>query len=351
MAEALCPHFGVCGGCTMQDRSDAEVAAWKRGLVEAALNERGLEADIRAVHTSPSHSRRRAVLSGRRTKKTTQLGFFGRRSDVLVPITDCAVVDPRIMDAWDGLHRIVRAAASRSGTVRLAVTVSDAGLDVAASNARARDARLDAMVGDLAHGLARLSWNGELLVQHAAPVQRFGQANVVPPAGGFLQATKAGEAAIQDAVRRAVGNAAPVLDLFAGAGTLALALADRAEVHAVEADGEALDALDAGWRNARDLRAVTTERRDLFRRPLLGSELTRFRAVVLDPPRAGAAAQVEEIAGSTVGRLAYVSCNPASFARDAGRLAQAGFGIDWIQVIDQFRWSNHVELVAGLTRR
>ncbi|MBC7143682.1 MAG: class I SAM-dependent RNA methyltransferase, partial [Rhodobacteraceae bacterium] len=172
----------------------------------------------------------------------------------------------------------------------------------------------------------------------------------VPPSGAFLQATGAGEAALVGAVREAVGAAKRIADLFAGAGTFSLPLADRAEVHAVEGEASMLAALDAGWRQASGLHRVTTEARDLFRRPLLRDELMRFDAVVIDPPRAGAEAQARELAGAGVPVIAAVSCNPVTFARDARILSDAGFAIDWVQVVDQFRWSPHVELVARLSR-
>jgi 23S rRNA (uracil1939-C5)-methyltransferase len=173
---------------------------------------------------------------------------------------------------------------------------------------------------------------------------------VTTPPGAFLQATAEGEAALAEGVAQAVGQADRVVDLFSGLGTFALRLAPRMSVHAVEGDAAMLAALDAGWRGAAGLHAVTTERRDLFRRPLLPDELARFDAAVIDPPRAGAEAQASAIARSPLRRLAYVSCNPATFARDARVLCDAGFRIDSLAVVDQFRWSPHVELVAGLSR-
>jgi 23S rRNA (uracil1939-C5)-methyltransferase len=174
----------------------------------------------------------------------------------------------------------------------------------------------------------------------------MGRARVVPPPGAFLQATAEGEAALVRAVRETVGDAGRVADHFAGCGTFALPLAEGAEVHAVEGDAAMLAALDAGWRAAAGLRRVTTEARDLFRRPLLAGELKRFDAVVLDPPRAGAEAQARALAGSGVARVAMVSCNPVSFARDAAILVAGGYRLERVQVVDQFRWSGHVELAA-----
>jgi len=353
MTEALipCPHFGTCGGCAMQDRSDADVADWKRRQVVSALAEHGIKAEIRQLHTSPPQSRRRAVLSGRRTKKTTQLGFYARRSETLVSIETCLVLHPDIMAALPDLHRVVKVAATRSSVVRISVTVSAKGLDVAVGDARARDASLDLAAPQLARGFARLTWNDEVLIQNAVPIQTMDGIEVVPPPGGFLQATECAQDVMIATVCTALGKVGTVADLFAGSGTFSLPMARFGAVHAVENDAAALASVDAAWRQATGLHLVTTELRDLFRRPFLASELARFDAVVLDPPRAGAAAQIAEIAKSQVSRVVYVSCNPASFARDAAQLISAGFALDFVDAIDQFRWSNHVEIVAGLTRR
>ena len=178
----------------------------------------------------------------------------------------------------------------------------------------------------------------------------FGTARVVPPPGAFLQATREGEAVLVAAVRSAVGPARRVADLFAGCGTFALALADLSEVHAVEGSRDMLDALDRGWRHGSGLKPVTTEARDLFRQPLLADELARFDAVVIDPPRAGAEAQIRELARSDVARIAAVSCNPVTFARDARLLCDGGYRLAHVRVVDQFRWSAHVELAAAFER-
>jgi 23S rRNA (uracil1939-C5)-methyltransferase len=201
-----------------------------------------------------------------------------------------------------------------------------------------------------AHGLARLTWEGETVALRTAPMQRFGAALVSPPPGAFLQATAEGEAALVAAVREATGPARRILDLFAGAGTFALPLAETADLHAVEGDAALLVALDKGWRQTPGLHRVTTETRDLFRRPLEPDELGAFDAVVIDPPRAGAEAQTRALARARVPVIAAVSCNPVTFARDARILVEAGYRIDWVQPVDQFRWSAHVELVARLSR-
>jgi len=199
------------------------------------------------------------------------------------------------------------------------------------------------------HDVARLAWEDEVIVTRRAPQQEFGPARVTPPPGAFLQATEEGEAALLAETETILHGASRIVDLFAGCGTFALPLARRAPVHAVEGDRAMTVALDAGWRHAQGLKPVTTEARDLFRRPLLPDELSGFDGAVIDPPRAGAEAQIAEIARARLPRLAYVSCNPVSFARDARHLLSQGYRIGPVRVIDQFRWSAHVELVAGFT--
>ncbi|GGH28955.1 23S rRNA m(5)U-1939 methyltransferase [Cribrihabitans marinus] len=348
---APCRHYKSCGGCQLQHASDGFVAGWKVDVVRAALAAQGVETAFRPILTSPPRSRRRATLSARRTKKGALAGFHGRASDVIVEIPDCHLLDPALMAALPAAEALAVLGGSRKGELSVAATLSAAGLDVAVSGGKPLHGPLELSLAQACErlGLARLAWDGEVIAMRAPPVQRFGRAEVVPPPGAFLQATAHGEAALLAAVREILGEAGRVADLFAGCGTFSLPLAERAEVHAVEGAAEMTDALDKGWRGAEGLKRVTTEFRDLFRRPLLADELARFDAVVLDPPRAGAEAQVTELARSRVPVIAYVSCNPVSFARDARTLTGAGYALDWVQVVDQFRWSPHVELAARFT--
>ncbi|MFC7702684.1 class I SAM-dependent RNA methyltransferase [Plastorhodobacter daqingensis] len=347
-----CGHFRSCGGCVVQHASDGFVAGWKQEVVTTALAAQGLHAPMRPVLTSPPRSRRRAALSGRRTKKGAIVGLHGRASDTLVAIPGCQLLHPDLMALIPALEAIVTLGATRKGEMSLVVTRSDSGADVAARGGKPLDpalrAELAALTGRWA--IARLSWDGETVALHQLPVQRFGSAEVAPPPGAFLQATAEGEAALVAAVTEAVGSARRVADLFAGCGTFALPLARQAELHAVEGEAAMLQALDRGWRAAEGLRRVTHEARDLFRRPLMAEELRRFDAVVIDPPRAGAEAQVAQLAASDVPVIAMVSCNPVTFARDARTLVSAGHSLEWVQVVDQFRWSSHVELAARFTK-
>lgn len=343
-----CPHFAACGGCAVQHASDGFVAEWKAGIVRGALQGQGIEGEIAGVLTSPPNSRRRARLAGRRTKKGALLGFHARASDAVVDNPHCRILTPALMALRPALLDLLQMAAPRSREVGITLTDGPAGADVVMEDARDLDATLrqDAAAWAARSGVARLTWNGELAAQVEAPWQPMGRARVVPPPGAFLQATLEGEDALVGLVLGATKGAARIADLFAGVGTFALPLAGSAEVHAVEGEAAMLDALGKGWRGASGLHRVTIEARDLFRRPLLPDELRRFDAAVIDPPRAGAEAQVRELARARVPVLGYVSCNPASFARDARVLLGAGYRMDPIAVVDQFRWSPHVELAT-----
>lgn len=356
---APCPHYRACGGCSLMHASDGFVEAWKAGVVRRALSAQGIEAQVAAVHTSPPRSRRRAVLSGRRTKRGALVGFHARASDVVVDVAECLVIRPAILSALPDLRRLVATGGSRSGELTLAVTETPAGLDVAVRGGKPMSPDLLADLAALAEAAdwARLDWDGQALLRRP-PALVMGGAQVVPPPGGFLQATAEGQGALVSAVETALltalrdgaGGAARIVDLFAGSGTFALSLARIAEVHAVEGLAAPLAALDAAWRGAAGLRRVTTELRDLARRPLLADELARFDAAVIDPPRAGAEAQAAALAGSRLGAVAWVACDPVTFARDARIMASGGWRIARLEVVDQFRWSPHVELVAHFTR-
>ncbi len=347
-----CPHYKSCGGCALQHASDDFVSGWKIGVVKQALSAQGIDANPDGIETSSAQSRRRATFSARRTKGGTLIGFHAPKSDAITAIPNCQLLHPGMMAAMPALEALVQAGGSRKTELRLAVTLSAAGPDVAVTGGKPLDLALETELAQLAgtHGLARLTWDGELIALVFPPAQAFGAAQVVPPPGAFLQATADGEAALLSVVRDAVAGAKQVVDLFAGCGTFALPLAEKAELHAVEGEGPMLAALDKGWRGAIGLKKVTTETRDLFRRPLMPDELKRFDAVVIDPPRAGAEAQMAEIAASDITRVAAISCNPVSFARDAKLLMDAGFRLERLVVVDQFRWSTHVELAASFRR-
>ena len=347
-----CAHFQSCGGCALQHASDRFVADWKVQSVETALRAQGVATAVAGIETSPPRSRRRAVLSGRRTKKGALVGFHARASDMVVALPECQLLMPQLMAALPALEKMTVLGGSRKGEVTFTVTQSEAGLDIAVAGGKPVDQALYSELAMLAqtHDLARLSWNSDDIVNRRPPHQRIGAARVIPPAGAFLQATLHGQQVLTDAVVAAAEGAKRVVDLFAGCGTFTLPLAARAEVLAVEGSADMLAALEQGWRMAPGLKPVQVEARDLFQRPLMPDELAKVDLAVLDPPRAGAEAQVKQIAASALNRVVMVSCNPQSFARDARILVDAGFAPGPIRVVDQFRWSPHVELVTSFLR-
>ena len=343
-----CSHARSCGGCLMQHASDEFVGQWKIESVKGALSGQGLEADFLPISISPAQSRRRATLAARRTKGGALLGFHARASDTLVQIPNCQLLHPDLIAALPGLEDLVRLGGSRSQEISLTITRSSGGVDIDVSGGKPLDSTLQLALARAveAHGFARLAWNGETVALRSQPVQRMGRASVVPPPGAFLQATEHGEAALLQAVKHALGSQKKIVDLFAGCGTFALPLAEGAEVHAVEGEAAMLMALEKAARQVEGLKRVTVEARDLFRRPLEPDEFKGVTGVVIDPPRAGADSQVKCLIAAKVAVIAMVSCNPITFARDAKSLVSAGYVLDWVQVVDQFRWSAHVELVA-----
>lgn len=347
-----CRHFKSCGGCQLQHASDRFLQNWKQEVVKTALASNGLETHFLPIAVSPPQSRRRATFAARRTKKGAMAGFHARASDTLVEIPDCQLLHPDLMAALPVAKALAQIGASRKHSISVATTLSASGLDICVTDDKPLDGPLRVELAALAeqHALARLTWEDEVIATRLPPEQEFGDIHVVPPPGAFLQATKQGEEALRQDVQDIVGASAKVIDLFAGCGTFALPLARNAAVHAVEGDQAMMAALDSGWRMAQGLKAVTHETRDLFRRPLMPDELAKFDAAVIDPPRAGASAQIAELAKSDISKIAYVSCNPVTFAKDAKHLVDHGYQLKALRVVDQFRWSSHVELVAHFMR-
>jgi len=347
----VCRHYKSCGGCQLQHADEPFVAEFKQQIVKSALDAHGIETEFRDIATSPAQSRRRATFAVRRTKKGALWGFHARASDTVIAAVDCQLVSPELLQVAPMLDDLALKGGSRKGEMAVTVTTSEVGLDVFVKGGKPLDTALTLALSGLveAHKLARLTWDDEVIGMRNPPFQRFGAGRVTPPPGAFLQATEHGQNVLTQSVFDAVDGAKGV-DLFAGCGTFTLPLAARFEMMGVESDKAMIAALDDGWRKATGLKKVEAVARDLFRRPLMPDELKAFDFAVLDPPRAGAEAQVAEITQSKLEQLAYVSCNPVTFARDAKTLIEAGFCLDWVQVVDQFRWSSHVELAAKFTR-
>lgn len=351
--EPFCPYFDRCGGCAAQHVGPSLYGRWKRGLVATALARAGLgEAGIAPLLDAHGSGRRRMTLHGRAGEGGVRVGFMRAGSHELVEIERCPVAVAGLSGAPAAARELAGELADAGKPLDVAVTATDAGLDVdlrgSGPPGEARRQRLVARA--IALDLARLSVHGDVLVERRPPTLAVGPAVAVPPPGAFLQATRAGEDALGAEVAAALSGARRVADLFCGVGPFALRLAQGAEVHAVDGDAAMLEALARAARARPGLRRVTTERRDLFRRPLLAPELERFDGLVLDPPRAGAEAQVRQLIPSSLDRVVMVSCDPGTFARDAAALLAGGFALERVLPVDQFKWTAHLEVVGTFRR-
>ncbi len=351
--DPVCRHFGTCGGCQLQHVSDSAYAQYMIDRISEALKAQGLPIpEIRTPYLSPPATRRRAALTAERKGRQVRLGFNAAGSHQLIDIAECPVLDPRLFALTGALRGFLRDMIPERRRIGLRMTLADQGIDLMIGGIAAEGlAAVEAMTAFAQkHRLARLTVDegyGPSTRWEPDPVTiTLGDVAVTLPEGAFLQATADGEAALVRTAIEAVGDAPVIADLFAGLGTFSFALKNR--VHAVEGARDALLALDSSAKRAGC--AISVEHRDLFRRPLTAQELNAFGAVVIDPPRAGAKEQVTELAASTVPRIASISCNPATFARDARMLAEGGFRLDWIQPVGQFRWSTHTELAARFSR-
>lgn len=357
-----CPLFSRCGGCRILHADDALYAAWKVDLLREAFAAAGLAAPIEPMARSPLSSRRRMTMSAKADNRSARAGYFARASHDIVDVEVCPALAPALDAALPSLRAIALSAAHAHGEARLVATLCDNGIDVAldsprkkpAKSARGRRKSAPAAapppppVDDPA--IVRLTVDGEMRFTREPPMIALGGVAVPFPAGAFIQATSAGEAALTAAVLAGVGTATPVLDAFCGLGTFALPLSRTAAVEAIDSDGPAIAALEAAARHLRGRRPLNATRRDLMRHPLGPQELARFGAVVFDPPRAGAKALAEALAASTVPVVVAVSCEPRTLARDCAILVQGGYEITHVHPVDQFVATAHIEAVAWLRR-
>lgn len=349
----ICRHFGTCGGCALQDLSDEEYRAKLRGLVTDALARHGLaSADVSDVVQVAQRTRRRADLKIEKHGSDVLIGFHEAKSHAIVDMRECLVLTPGIVSLLPGLRDMLATILRDGEKGQLHLTEVANGFDGTLALPRKVNPALGADIARQAGklGFVRLLAGKELLLASEEPRIRLGTAEVRLPPQAFLQPTREGEAVLQARVAALTAGAKDIADLFAGCGTFALPLAARARVHAVEIDKPMADALAEAARATPGLKPLSIERRDLFKVPLEPAALERFDAVVLDPPRAGALAQARALAQSKVKRIAYVSCDAESFARDAKILIAAGYGMGPVAPVDQFRWSVHIELVAGFER-
>jgi len=357
-----CRHFAACGGCALQHWDMAAYGDWKRDIVDVQLRRAGLETEVAPILITPPGSRRRVGLHARKTSPKrdapVDIGYKMRRSWSLVPIVECPIAEPAIVRALPQLKAMARGLFEHPKSAPiLHVTASQTGLDIDISGVeRSKSGGLSAdacmqiaMIAGEAD-FARVTMGDDILYEARKPRVTFGRAQIALPPGSFLQASAKSEADMVRLVVEAVRGAKTVADLFCGAGTFTFPLAEVASVRAADGAAGAIAALKTAIATAPGLKAISAEVRDLFRRPMLASEMKGLDAVVFDPPRAGAEAQATEIAQSGVSRVVGVSCNPTTFVRDAKILIAAGFSLDRVTPIDQFLWSSHVELVAIFSR-
>lgn len=352
-----CPHFGVCGGCALQHWDVQPYLDWKREQIRIQLGYEGLETEILPTFASPPASRRRVALHARGGKGGVRLGFKERRSWNLVQIETCPVSHPKLVAAFPALRRLAGPFMEHPKSApTLHVTVTATGLDIditgveAKSGGLSADARVRAAMIAGEADFARVTLAGEMIYMARQPMVKLGPAVVALPAGAFLQAVPQAEKAMVDFAVEAAQGASRIVDLYSGVGTFTFRLAEVGGVHAADSSAPAIAALKGAVGTAVGLKAVTAEARDLARRPVLSMELKKVDVAVLDPPRAGALEQHVEIANSKVARVVGVSCNPATFARDAKVLIEAGFRLERVLPVDQFLWSPHIELVGVFSR-
>ncbi|RWX11907.1 class I SAM-dependent RNA methyltransferase [Rhizobium leguminosarum] len=357
--EPPCRHFGpdgvngTCGGCTLQHMADAPYGAFKRQLVIDALKSKGLTPEVGEIVPARPGERRRVVFAARKTEKDMLVGFNQAESHHIVAIEECPISSAGIIARLPAIRAIAASLATSAEPFRVAVLETLSGLDISVDDVKKlsdpqRRKAIETALG--LRGIARVSLNGEILVEPSKPMVEFGGVQVSPPPGGFTQATKPAEEAMAELVIAHAGKAKRIADLFAGSGTFSLRLARIGRVHAVEAEAKALAALDHAARNTQGLKPVTVEKRDLFRRPLMTQEFKPYDVVVFDPPRAGAEFQCQELARSAVKKIVAVSCNPLTLARDLAILVEGGYRITQVTPIDQFLWTSHVEVVATLEK-
>ena len=351
-AEPPCPHFGACGGCSLQHWQTTAYREWKRQQVVAAFAQRGLEPPVAEIISCEPASRRRAVFTAERDGKRMVLGFNQAGSHEVVAVPECRVLVPAIGNRLEMIATLIAPLVQPRRRVRVAVIAADNGLDIAIDDlGRVDDRALDALPGRISDpAIARVTIAGETIYLAREPELTAGPATLLPTPAGFVQAVASAETAMAEAVLAAIGPVKRVADLFCGIGTFSLRLAELSRVTAIDGDAASVVALERAARRTEGLKQVNAIQRDLLADPLTAREMKMFDAVVFDPPRAGAKAQAEHLASSTVPIVVAVSCNPATLARDARILVDGGYRLIGVQPIDQFLWSAHIEAVASFER-
>ncbi|MEA2896960.1 MAG: rRNA (uracil1939-C5)-methyltransferase [Bradyrhizobium sp.] len=350
----FCRYFGACGGCAIQHWQPESYSAWKRQIVVDTLAHARIECPVDDLIDAHGAGRRRITTHARRGGDgEVHVGFAAASSHAIIDIDDCPILDPSLHGALDAARALAEVLRPTTKPLDIQVTATGGGLDV---DVRGSGPLPTAMIATLSrvaeqHGLARLTRHGELVLMRRPPVLGIGTAQVTLPPGSFLQATAAGEEALAALVLKHCKGAKHIADLFCGVGPFALRLAAKSRISAFDSDSGAVTALQKAATSTSGLKPIKTEARDLFRRPLIPRELRDFDAVAFDPPRQGAQAQVRQLAVSKIPVVVAVSCNAATFARDARILIDGGYRIESVTPVDQFRHTPHVELIARFTSR
>jgi 23S rRNA (uracil1939-C5)-methyltransferase len=348
---APCRHFGRCGGCALQHLAPEGYRAAKLAALNEALRRAGIDLGVvEPLRIVPS-GRRRARFGLRRPKEPAApsiVGFRERFSHALVDLDECVVLEPALLALVAPMRELAPRWLPPGCSAEAMLTHCDSGIDLLIENAEPPAlAALEALAEFArSHDLARIVWRvgqADTLVVERRSVRMVFSGIAVPfPPGGFLQASAAAEAVLVGEVLAAAEGRRPIIDLYAGLGTFSCALAAAGSVRAVEGDAAAVAALAAA--------GIAVDRRDLDREPVGAAELGRYKAAVFDPPRAGARRQAEALAASTLDTVIAVSCNPATFARDAASLIAGGFRPTRVVPVDQFVYTPHLELVATFRR-
>ena len=351
--EPFCPHFGICGGCAIQHWDAERYRDWKRNLVIATMAQAKIDCEVFSLIDAHGSGRRRRTLHGRKSARDVlKVGFTAAQSHDVVSIDRCPILDPGLNGALEAAWALAEPLIGIGKLLDIQVTATDGGLDIDIRGSGPLPAAAIATLSQIAakHRLARLTRHGEMVLMREAPGVAMGKARVILPPGSFLQATVAGEETLAALVTKHSGRAKHIADLFSGVGPFALRLAEKSRISAFDSDAGAIASLQKAAASTPGLKPIKAEARDLFRRPLVAEELREFDAVVFDPPRQGAQAQAERLATSKVPVVIAVSCNAATFARDARILIDGGYRIEGVTPVDQFRHTPHVELVARFAR-
>jgi len=349
----FCPHFAVCGGCAIQHWNAEAYHAWKRNVVVETLAQAGIACEVAPLLDGHGSGRRRITLHARMgTHEVLKVGYAAASSHDIIPIDRCPILDPALDGALDAAWAIAEVLRPMRKPLDIQFTATRGGLDVDVRGSGPVNAAMTAKLSTIAqaHRLARLTRPGELVLLRNPPVVAMGAAEVTLPPGSFLQATAAGEETLAALVLDHAKRARHAADLFCGVGPFALRLAAKSRVAAFDSDAGSVAALQKAATSTSGLKPVKAEARDLFRRPLVPQELRDYDTIVFDPPRQGAQAQASQLATSKVPAVIAVSCNVATFARDAKILIDGGFRIEGVTPVDQFRHTPHVELVARFSR-